>query len=223
MGGTTSTVLSSLIPNLHDKFYFNERNGLISSMNLLSSSNSNSIEIACKLDSKEEINELKMFVDDFIISNETNEIPDADDLYLSKEKFTVALENYLSNYLKSRTNIYYKNGQFTINTLSNRFDFVINKATNTISISFILSGKLADAFENMSSKYFTSEYFDCILYRGAKGYYDTITAFSKVRLSNSFLDNIRVNEKKVLIAEIAELFKNYNNFKRSCELTYVGR
>ena len=103
-----------LVPNLHAKFYFNEKNGLISSMNLLSSSNSNSIEIGCKLDTIEEIIQLRVFVNDFIISNESESIPDADDLYLSKEKFTVVLENFLSNVLKSRTSVYFSKGQFTI-------------------------------------------------------------------------------------------------------------
>lgn len=205
-----------LVPNLHAKFYYNENNGLISSMNLLSSSNSNSIEIGCKLESVEEINQLRLFVNDFIISNESESIPDADDLYLSKEKFTVALENFLSNVLKCNTSIYYSKGQFTINTLSNRFAFGINKAENTVSITFILSAKLADAFETNFPKYYTSKYFDCVLNRGGNGYYDTFTAYSTVRLSNSFLDNLRVNEKKELIPQIAELFYGYDNYRNAC-------
>jgi hypothetical protein len=205
-----------LVPNLHAKFYYNEKNGLISSMNLLSSSNSYSIEIGCKLESVEEINQLSLFVNDFIISNESDCIPDADDLYLSKEKFTVVLENFLSNVLKCNTSIYYSKGQFTINTLSNRFAFGINKAENTVSITFILSNKLAEAFEANFPKYYTSKYFDCVLNRGGNGYYDTFTAYSTVRLSNSFLDNIRVNEKKELIPQIGELFYGYDNFKNAC-------
>jgi len=205
-----------LVPNLHAKFYFNEKNGLISSMNLLSSSNSNSIEIGCKIDSQEELNELNLFVKDFVISNESDTIPDEDDLYLSKEKFIIVLANYLSNVLKCNTNIYFKNGQFTINTLSNKFAFGINKAENTISITFIMSDKLANAFETKYSQYYTSKYFDCVLNGGGKGYCDTFTAYSTVRLSNSFLDNIRVNEKKELISEIAELFYCYNNFSKAC-------
>lgn len=205
-----------LVSNLHAKFYFNEQNGLISSMNLLSSSNSNSIEIGVRLDESGEIDELKRFLDDFILPNTASAIPDEVDLYLSKERFTVALENYIANFLKCRTNIYYKNGQFSINTLSNRFELGINKVDNLISISGILSGKQADMFEKQYMKYFTSNYFRYELNRGGNGFYDTFTAFSNVRLSNSFLDNLRVNEKKELISEIAILFGSYNNFRNAC-------
>lgn len=205
-----------LVPNLHAKFYFNERNGIISSMNLLSSSNSNSIEIACKLETNEEIEDLKRFVNDFITPNGSSDIPNEDDLYLSKERFTVALENYLSHVLKSRTSIYYKNGLFSINTLSNKFDLSINKVDNSIIIRGILSSKEADIFEIEQTKYFTSNYFNYKLFRGGNGTYDTFGAFSKVRLSNSFLDNLRVNEKKELISEIAHFFECCRNFKNAC-------
>jgi hypothetical protein len=205
-----------LVSNLHAKFYYNEKNGLISSMNLLSSSNSNSIEIGCKLESPEELQELRLFVINFIEANESECIPNEDDLYLSKEKFIFALENYLANFLRSRTSINYKNGQFVIKTLSNNFILGISKADNTIGITFILSEKLADAFDSKFAQYYRSKYFECVLNRGSKGYYDTFTAFSTIRLSNSFLDNLRVNEKKELISGIAELFESYNKFKNAC-------
>jgi phosphatidylserine/phosphatidylglycerophosphate/cardiolipin synthase-like enzyme len=205
-----------LVLNLHAKFYHNEKNGIISSMNLLSSSNSNSIEIGCKLETPEELQELRFFVRDFIETNETDCIPNEEDLYLSKEKFIYVLENYLANFIRSRTSIYFKNGQFVINTLSNNFNLVINKADNTIAINFILSGKLAEAFDSKFTQYYKSQYFKCILNRGGNGYYDTFTAFSTVRLSNSFLDNLRVNEKKELIIGISELFDCYNKFQNTC-------
>lgn len=205
-----------LVSNLHAKFYHNEKNGLISSMNLLGSSNSNSIEIGCKLDSPEEMQSLRLFVKDFIETNESDCIPDEVDLYLSKEKFVYALENYLANFLKCRTNIYYKNGQFVIKTLSNNFNLGINKADNTISITFILTHTLAMAFDAKFLHFYKSKYFDCVLNKGSINCYNTFTAYSTVRLSNSFLDNLRVNEKKELISSIAELFYSYNNFKNAC-------
>lgn len=205
-----------LVSNLHAKFYYNEQIGIISSMNLLGSSNSNSIEIGCKLDSPQELQELHLFVNDFLVPNESKSIPNDDDLYLSKEKFTYVLANYLSNSLKSRTNIYYKNGQFVLNTLSSNFNFDINKVNNTISITFMLSGKLADSFDSKFSQYYNSNYFNCLLYRDSKNYYDTFTAFSKKSLSNSFLDHLSLNEKKELLSEIAELFDSYVNFRNAC-------
>jgi phosphatidylserine/phosphatidylglycerophosphate/cardiolipin synthase-like enzyme len=40
-----------LVANLHAKFHYNETSGLVTSLNLLGVSNSNSIEIGCQLDS----------------------------------------------------------------------------------------------------------------------------------------------------------------------------
>lgn len=185
-------------------------------MNLLSSSNSNSIEIGCKLETIDELDELKKFVKNFINTNESEEIPNQDDLYLSKEKFIVVLENYIANYTKSRTQIFYKNGHFNINSVNNNFFLYINKVQNCISIAGILSGKEAENFEVLGKSYFKSDYFNYELLKGGNGYYDMIGATSRLRLSNSYLDNLRVNEKKILIAEISELIKNVKEFKDAC-------
>ncbi len=197
-------IRARLVSNLHAKFYFNEKFGLISSMNLLSSSNSNSIEIGTKLTEEQELNELKRFIKDFISINETISLPSEEDLYLSKEKFIIALQNFIGHNLKAHTNIYFKQGTFCINTLNNQFFLDINKANNLIVITAIVSGKEADFFEKQKSQYFKSKYFDYSLQRGNGNSYSTIVAFSKKRLSNSYLDNLRVNEKKELISEITE-------------------
>lgn len=202
-----------LVSNLHAKFYFNEKNGLISSMNLLSSSNSNSIEIGVSLDEKNEIDELKRFLNDFILPNTTNSIPDEDDLFISKEKFIVVLESYILGSLNTKTHIKYKDGTFDINVFSNRFTLEVDKVKNLVSIMGILSSSQADLFEKQHPKFFTSKYFDYDLERGDDRHYNVFWADSKVRLSNSYLDNLRVNEKKELIFAIVDLFENYKNFR----------
>ena len=205
-----------LVNNLHAKFYFNENNGVISSMNLLSSSNSNSIEIGCKLENNEELEELKKFVRDFIIPNEVKEKPDADDLYLSKEKFSVVLENYIANDTQSRTRVFFKNGFFNISACSNQFSLSVDKVENRIYLSGIVSQDEANIFTSDGSNYFKSPYLGYELVKGGNGYHNSIGAYTKVRLSNSYLDNLRVNEKKVLIPEIADFIKNVRDLKDAC-------
>lgn len=204
-----------LVKNLHAKFYFNENFGLISSMNLLSSSNSNSIEIGTKLDEKKELDELKRFVKDFISVNETTVLPDSGDLYLSKEKFYIALQNFIGNSFNSATQINYKQGTFHIKTLNNQFFLDINRADNLISVTAIVSGKEAEYFEIHKSELFTSNYFDIVLEKGSGNSYDTIVAYSKKRLTNSYLDNLRVTEKKELIVEITEYLNEINKIKKA--------
>ncbi|WP_017733004.1 phospholipase D-like domain-containing protein [Nafulsella turpanensis] len=205
-----------LINNLHAKFYFNETNGVISSMNLLSSSNSNSIEIGCKLDSQEELEELKRFVRDFIIPNEVKEKPDADDLYLSKEKFAVALENYIANDANGQARVYFKNGCFNINACSNQFTLAIDKVENKVYLSGIISQDEAVFFSSASSEFFKSGYLEYELLNGSGGYHNMIGAWTKNRLSNAFLDKLRVNEKKMLIPEISGFIKDVRAFKDAC-------
>ncbi|WP_167611158.1 phospholipase D-like domain-containing protein [Maribellus sediminis] len=206
-------VKARLVTNLHAKFYFNEKSGLISSMNLLSSSNNNSIEIGTKLSDEKELNELKKFVKDFIIINETTVQPSKEDLYLSKEKFTVALQNFLNYNLNSPTRIFFKQGTFHINTLNNQFFLNIDKTDNLIELTAIVSEKEAEYFKVNESNYFKSNYFHVELHEGKGNSYNTIVAYSKKLLSNSFLDNLRVNEKKELIYQISEYLSTIKKLK----------
>lgn len=202
-----------LINNLHAKFYLSESSGVISSMNLLSSSNSSSIEIGCKLDSLEELEELKLFIKDFIIPNEVKERPSKDDLYLTKEKFSVALQNFISFNLKQNTTIFYSNGGFKIKSGGDNYTLNVDKVENKVIISAILSGLEFDQLSKDFSSYFASGYFIYKLSEPAKGSYNQLTAVSLIRLSNSFLDNLRLNEKKDLIFEITELIDRVQQFK----------
>ncbi len=204
-----------LINNLHAKFYFNETTGIISSMNLLSSSNSNSIEIGCKIETNDELEELKQFVKDFIIPNECQEKPSETDLFLSKEKFIIALEEYLSDELKKPVETHFRNGVIIINTGKNNYTLVIDKVSNVVEFGGILSSKEAKALEPDMKKYFKSDYFNYELSKGDGSYYDQVFATSTVKLSNSNLDRLRVSEKKILIPEISNFVKCVQDFKDS--------
>lgn len=94
-----------LVPNLHAKFYFNESGGLISSLNLLASSHQQAVEIGCKLETATELEELKDFVKRYLHPHELTERPSEDEIYLSKERFVVVLENYLAEELDTRANV----------------------------------------------------------------------------------------------------------------------
>jgi hypothetical protein len=55
-----------VIPGLHSKIYLNEKFGIVSSMNLLLSSDTNSLEIGYKTETKEEFEELQNFYNRYI-------------------------------------------------------------------------------------------------------------------------------------------------------------
>lgn len=207
-------IKAKLVQNLHAKFYFNENSGIISSMNLLSYSNSNSIEIACKIDDKAEIEELKKFVKDFIKVNESKEIPSDEDLYLAKEKFTIILQDFIGNNLNSRATIFFKDGSFQINTLSNQFFLYVDKVKNLIEISAIVSGSQSDFYEKEHTKYFKSDILEYSLNKANGNYHNTIVAVSKVRLSTHYLDNLQINEKKLLVSEITGFIDDVYQLKQ---------
>jgi hypothetical protein len=196
-----------LIPNLHAKLYFNDKTGVISSMNLLSISNNSSIEIGCKIDTPEEVKELENFVNTFIIPHESNERPNEIDIYLSKVKFSEALGNYTDS------KVFFKDGSFNIKTRKDTFFLGIDKVHNKINLTAILSNKQAERFASDFTNFKKSKYFHCNLIRGYGKHYDLISADSNIRLSNSYLDNLLVREKKEVIHEIAELIHHITEFK----------
>ncbi|MFD3000420.1 phospholipase D-like domain-containing protein [Pontibacter toksunensis] len=212
-----------LVNNLHAKFYFNEKNGVISSMNLLSSSNSNSIEIGCKLENNEELDELKRFVKDFITTNEIKEKPNDEDLYVSKEKFTVVLQNYIYHNVGSSARAYFSNGVLIISGCSTKFTLSIDKVENKVYIDAVLSQDDAGFYHTEAHNHLRPGYFEYQFVQGGNGYHNMIGGYSKVRLSNTFLDNLRVNEKKELIAAISDFIKGVGDFKTKSRKLYLEK
>ncbi|MFB6340224.1 phospholipase D-like domain-containing protein [Saccharicrinis sp. FJH62] len=205
-----------LVNNLHAKFYLNENTGVISSMNLLSSSNSNSIEIGTKLDSIQELKELQRYVKDFIAPNEVKEKPSDNDIYLVKEKFNQILQNILYNNGSKRVNVFYKDGTLNINAFSNKFFLDVDKVKNTVVLAGVISHDELKFYEIEANKNFKTDYFDISGKRGDDEHYNTLIASSVKRLSTNFLDNLRIDEKKELLDEVGIFIYSVYVFKEKC-------
>ncbi|QNE42072.1 hypothetical protein F1C16_20815 (plasmid) [Hymenobacter sp. NBH84] len=202
-----------LVSNLHAKFYFSETSGVISSMNLLASSNSNSIEIGCKLETQTELDELKSFVKRFVVPHEMSERPTEADLYLTKERFSVALEHYIADQTRRDARVTFQKDEFEIRAVSNTFFLYVDKATNRLFLSAIVSEAEAGAFEARRSTFFTSPSFRYDLDRGDRGHYSMVEGAYQPRLSTAYLDNLRLPEKKQLLAEVMTFIKSVRAFK----------
>lgn len=210
-----------LIPNLHAKFYFNESGGLISSLNLLASSHHQAVEIGCKLETAEELEELKDFVKRYLHPHEIVERPDEDDLYLSKEQFTVVLENYLAGVTKDRASVNFHKGSLRIQAVGNTFHLNLDKGANRVFIEGIVSGAEADAFPAVGSKHFDAANLAFELLKGEAGYYSKIGADYTKRLSTTYLDKLRVPEKKELLDAICCFIVQMRAFKS--EVRKIGQ
>ncbi|SNC77623.1 PLD-like domain-containing protein [Hymenobacter gelipurpurascens] len=204
-----------LITNLHAKFYFNETDGLISSLNLLSSSNASALEIGCKLETELELQELQNFVKRYLVPLEQADRPSEDDLYLSKEKFMVVLEHYLQQVTRTNSRVSYQHNQFKIRSGDNYFDLLLDKVKNLVAIMAFLSHDEKEEYEKLKSQFFNVPgiYYD--YNAGSNGYRTTLVGELDMRLSTTYLDKLRVSEKKQLLDAIAQFVLDILAFKEA--------
>ncbi|MFK8275095.1 hypothetical protein ACI76Y_05360 [Capnocytophaga cynodegmi] len=201
-------ITPKLIKNLHAKLYYNEKLGIVTSMNLLTSSNLNAIEFGAIYDTNEELGVLKDFVNRFLEPNIEEDKPNDEDIYLTKEKFVNVLTHILSS--ESRGNVYCKweNSCYKLN-VRNQFYFGIDKVKNIFWIEAIISGweneNAATFIENTSIK-------DWVHFE-LKG---NIRAISKMTLTSSFLDNLKVYEKRKILDIITRFVIEWLQFKDYC-------
>ncbi len=201
-----------LVKNLHSKLYFNEKKGIVTSMNLLTSSNLNAMEFGAIYDTSEELEELKSYVKKYLESNIEKDKPNDEDLYIAKEKFQILIQNYLSDSLDKRVSCKWQNGSLIINT-KNTFYISLDKVRNTFSISGIVSGLES---ENYSTFIKDSKLNNLEMFNNEGGNsMASFAAVSKKSFSNNNFDFLSVNEKKEIldhtlgfITELTE-FKNY--------------
>lgn len=127
------------IPNLHCKLYMNEKYAIVSSMNLLFSSEINSIELAYQTETEEEYLELKTFCERHLGVNfslekqpKTNIVPDVD--------WRDLVYDILSNSINNRISLSQKDSDFIVNTGKNNYSgFIWNSKDNRLRISGILT------------------------------------------------------------------------------------
>ena len=204
-----------LIKNLHAKLYFNEKSGIVTSMNLLTSSNLNAIEFGSIYDTDDELTELKSFVKKYLEPNLEKEKPNDDDLYLAKEKFDIVLSNYLSYYLNRSINCFWRNGVLNINA-NNQYFMTIDKVKNLFSISGVISAdeknNFGDFFSNNQDILDSTDIF-CDGEIDAMG--SAVLLTKKSFTSNNF-NYLNVSEKKEILTISWKFITELQKFKDSC-------
>tara|TARA_R110000823_G_C15950476_1_gene501636 strand:+ start:7016 stop:7942 length:927 start_codon:yes stop_codon:yes gene_type:complete len=201
-----------LIKNLHAKLYFNEKSGIVTSMNLLTSSNLSAIEFGSLYNTKDELRELGSFVKKYLEPNVEKEKPNDDDLYIAKEKFNIVLSNYLSHHLERQVNCRWQNGVLSINA-NNQYFIGIEKVKNRLSISGIISGLESLEFD----KYFyeRKNIFEPheLFMHGEKGMMCSAVVTSSNSYSHNNLNFLNVMEKREIITLILTFICELTEFK----------
>ena len=149
-------IVPHLVPNLHAKFYYNESSGLMTSLNLLGVSNSNSIEIGCQFDSAVELNELRHFVQQHLTPQEAVKAPSEEDRYLSTEEFGQVLADFLEENMDQRVQVSGHGASLSIRALGNTFTADIEQPGHYLVLRGIISGNEAERFAAKQGKHFTS-------------------------------------------------------------------
>jgi len=191
------------IKDLHCKLYINEKYAIVSSMNLLLSSEINSLELAYQTENESEYQELKEFCERYLSI-------DFDKPKVQNETFTMDWRDHVCNSLRENAGINVKatqdNKAFLVNTGTNNYtSFIYNGKQNHLRISGILSGK---EYEFLSSNKDSIPKIDGIeleLIYGQNRHYDTIWATSENPLNSYDLNNVYDNEK----SSVAELVTNF--------------
>lgn len=129
------------IPNLHSKMYMNEKSGIVSSMNLLLSSEINSLEIGYETESRDEYNDLLGYYYRYIRSREfVHPAKSISHTPTDIRKSMLRIRKELDN---SRLNSWLLLTESTLQIISgqNEYRFSINEGTLSISACLIMSPK----------------------------------------------------------------------------------
>lgn len=198
-----------LVPNLHAKVYLNEKYAIVSSMNLLLSSDTNSIDIGFKTENEKEYNEVK----DYYIRYIRNPVVNPKTAISADYDWREELENGLYNALNRTVRITESPGKLLINT-ANRYEVAIShKKGNCLEISGILSNKeyahaLANPFPVAKSK------IQFELAGGGNGYYDM--ALGKlIGLKSSTINNLDKTEEQELVASVIDFISSVEALKKA--------
>jgi hypothetical protein len=193
------------IPNLHSKLYLNEKYGIVTSMNLLLSSEINSIEVGYKTETKEELKELFNFYETYLnkkgIDSTFNWL---EDLYNKlSEKFNAI-----------RINEYEENVE--IKTSSNTYKIFIynNKGLNKLRISGILSGKEFDYAKTLGEDILDNIKLEFI--NGGKRHYDSLWGTFEIDLKSSNINEIKSSDSIQIITPIFDFINKVEEIKEYC-------
>lgn len=151
------------INRLHAKFFMNESYGIISSMNLLSSSDIGSLDIAYKTETKKEYKELKEFYKKYINKKL--------DKVLSIEEVIDSIEENICEKFGSNSYGKIKNQEIIFQHRGNRYHFYFDE--KELGLMGILSKSEYD-WAKLAFEIFHNQSLNYELHEGGEGFYSTV-------------------------------------------------
>jgi hypothetical protein len=199
------------IKNLHCKIYMNEKEAIISSMNLLLSSEINSLDIAYKTTNENEYHELYDYYNRYIKQNEKQQIK-YDNAYLY-ETLTKKFERF---------RIYENENELAFKTINNNYrSFIWNspkKNHNKLRINGILSGKEFERSKYLKNEIQKKTNLEIEFVEGGtiSGYgFDSVWATSLNFFETQNLNNIIVTEQLEITEKLLSFITEIEKIKNS--------
>lgn len=205
------------IPNLHTKLYLNERYGIVSSMNLLLSSENNSLEIAMRTETKEEYDELYQYYVRYLkdVGDNSQPITAAPAPTSARKSFWMERLSKRINDLARQESYIEKADNKLLIKASNRYEafiWSVGKASR-LRISGVLSSREYQyARSNMGI--FQSSRMTIELQEGRNGHYDLIWGTMGDFRSQS-MNELLEEEEEVVIDAIAKFIAGIESFKKT--------
>lgn len=196
------------VPNLHAKLYMNEKQAIVSSMNLHHYSEINSIDIGYKTTTEQEYQELWEFYERHI-QGYLKEAPDVD----WKQEIVALLETQLK-----RVRLYAEDNSIVVNTKSSRYHFFIAciKGNYLLRLNGILSGTEFEYATKNRDEIVKNCGLAVELTEGKKGYYDCIWGTQiEYKLASQTLINLKPADRKVVISSIVPFVLEVERIKET--------
>jgi hypothetical protein len=197
------------IPNLHTKLYLNEKDAIVSSMNLLLSSDTNSLDIALRTQNKQEYDDLFGYYTRYIKnSSAKNPSFSSSGNYNWRDELDKALFEALGReaYLNEFEN------KLQINTANKYEVFIANGKGNNLRISGILSSKEFE-YASKNKGIFQSSKMEIELTEGRKGYYDMIWGTMKGFKSYT-INELETDDEKIIVDIIVKFIAGIEQLKK---------
>lgn len=201
-------ITPKLVRNLRANLYFNEKEGVVSSVNLQATANSNSIEFGVKYDAPDEVAELKKYVEDYLKPYVANDPISKEDVHLIKESFIDIVQQQLSEHFDRSINCRWNNGSIEFYA-NNQYYFNLDKTTNKIRIAGTIS-KLEYNNLNLFTELYKETDTTIELSQSI------ISSTLNTKLSNTYLDNLTTNEKRIAIGFVIYFVDTMRKFKQKC-------
>lgn len=207
------------IQDLHCKLYLNEKYAIVSSMNLLLSSEINSLELAYQTETEKELDELREFCERYLNIDFSKTLN-------SSVEFTGDWRDYVctqvSESIGRNIRAHQDNGNFNVNTGTNNYSaFIWNSKQNLLRISGILSGKEYEILNKNRQNIPEIKGMKIELQNGANGYYDAIWGTLEMPLKTPNLDYVHENEMSVIAEKVTAFILGIDGFKKWVTLNNV--